>query len=283
MDAVREAYKLMRWRFLPVRYAGKLRRLATNPGLSAPIRGREAQTIAEQGYTAGPGVPADLLDQMRAIYLPRGVEVVPKTGGHPFTNLMRVEDFTSDNPVLRFAMSRPVLDIAHDYFGGRLVCDSLQVLYSWPTGDMLSESQMWHKDYGDSRSLHVVAYVNDVLDDAGGPFGFVDRQDTKRISASPFIRRINDARFARELGDGTVRVFRGRAGESVAIDPSSCYHYGSRCERPRTAVFVTFSTDRPFVAPVSLVTENAERLRKAATELRPDLSDAYLARLFSAA
>ena len=97
------------------------------------------------------------------VYGPRGEQVLHRQEGHPFTNLFQREDLTPNNPVFRFAFSPQVLDRADEYFGGRFVFDSIQVLYSWPTEGALRESQMWHKDYGDWRSFHCVAYVNDVL------------------------------------------------------------------------------------------------------------------------
>jgi hypothetical protein len=157
------------------------------------------------------------------------------------------------------------------------------VLHSFPNDDeALRESQMWHKDFGDARSFHCVAYLNDVLDDDHGPFGFVDKADTRRIGSSPFIRRISDEQFAAELGHGRVRTFCGRAGESVFVDPAACYHYGSRCRVPRTAIFATFNTDRPYVDAVPVLRRNAARAASEAAKVRPDVSEAEFRRLFAA-
>ena len=54
---------------------------------------------------------------------------------------------------------------------------------------------------------------------------------------------------------------------------------GLKARNPRLAIFVTFNTDRPFVAPTALVTEQRERIAAAAQGVRPDLSPAYLARI----
>jgi hypothetical protein len=174
-----------------------------------------------------------------------------------------------------------VLDAADAYFGGRVTLDSIQVLWSFPTDD-LRESQMWHRDYGDAKSFHCITYLNDVQSDADGPFVFVDRNDTRRIRSSPIIRRIDDVTFERELGNGKVHSFFGLAGESVFVDPAVCYHYGSRCETGRLAVFVTFNTDRPFVPAQSPLRENRQRVLDAAKLIRPDLDEVYLRRLLNA-
>ena len=51
---------------------------------------------------------------MLDIYGSRSKAVVPKVGGHPFTNLFREDDLSADNPVFRFALSPAVLDAALD-------------------------------------------------------------------------------------------------------------------------------------------------------------------------
>jgi hypothetical protein len=275
----KELYKALRWRFIPVRYAGKVRRSIGGARRMAarPTRDRR---IGEFGYDAGPTIPAALIDEIRALYAPRVADVVPTSGGHPFQNLFVADDLDAENPVFRFAMSPEVFDRAVDYFGGRMSFDSIQYLYSWPTDGALLESQKWHRDFGDSKSLHCVAYVNDVTTDADGPFVFVDRKDTRNIGRSMLIRRIEDERFARELGDGEIRRFYGKAGESVLIDPAACYHYGSRCRTPRHAIFVTFNTDRPYVAAIPTLRDNGERAFQAARQVRPDLDEALLRRVF---
>lgn len=96
----------------------------------------------------------------RSVYLPRAPEVTPEALKAPFVNLSRSEDLKIDNPLTQFAFSKEVLDVAIDYFGGRLSLDSLQVLYSYPQCGDLKESKKWRLDYGDSKFLHCVAYLN---------------------------------------------------------------------------------------------------------------------------
>lgn len=278
MLAVRDALHFVRWRVVAVRYAGRLavRRPPAPAGTTEVDR-----RMRELGHAPGPSLPAELLAEALAIYSPRAEQVVPTAGGHPFVNLFRPEDATADNPVFRFALSPAVLDRVHDYFDGDFRFDSIQVLYSWPT-DSVAESQMWHKDYGDSRSFHCVAYLSDVTTSADGPFVFVDRRDTRRIGRSPFIRRIADEKFARELKGGKQHTFFGMAGESVLVDPAACYHYGSRCQNPRLAIFVTFNSARPFVPAQPMIRGRTAPNVAAARQVRPDLSETYLARIFAA-
>ncbi len=277
MSALKSAMTFVRWRVVPVRYFGKLTGLH-GPAVPPQPRLATTRTISEDGHAPGPAMPASLLEAITRQARERTSSVVPHKGGHPFVNLMWPDDFSADNPVLQFAFSPDILDIADDYFRGQFILDSIQLLYSWPT-ETPEESQLWHRDFGDNRSLHCVVYLSDVPDDDAGPFTFVDKADSRRMKRSPFIRRIDDRQFLQELGDGKIRRMLGQAGTSVWVDPSTCYHFGSRCRTPRLALFVTFNSDRPFVAATDLVRANRDALLAAAKALRPDLEPAYLGRM----
>lgn len=277
MAALKSAATFVRWRIVPVRYIGKLTGAHGPDALPQP-RLSNTRRIDTDGHAPGPLMPGEILSLIQQQFQGRTQSVVPQAGGHPFVNLLQADDLTAACPIVRFAFSKDVLDVAHDYFDGRFILDSIQLLHSWPTSTP-EESQLWHRDFGDNRSLHCLVYISDVLDDSAGPFTFVDKPDSQRIKRSPFIRRISDSQFQRELGNGKIRQMLGHAGTSVWVDPSTCYHYGSRCQTPRLALFVTFNSDRPFVAATDLVRANSGRLLQAATELRPDLDPAYLGRM----
>lgn len=273
----RKIASFVRWRLVPVRYATMLASLKWSRLCKAtPVRNSSISEINSKGYTTGPVMDSDLLKLAKDIYEPRGKLVEPKLTGHPFVNLFNETDIRSDNPVFKFAFSAEVLDAAADYFGGRLILDSIQVLYSYPTEGDPRESQYWHLDYGDRKSFHCVTYLNDVLNMEDGPFVYVDKPTTQNIGRSLIVRRISDQQFNRELKDGKIESFLGRAGSSVLVDPSACYHYGSRCKVPRIAIFVTFSTWYPFAQPMPHVTQNSLKILDAAREVRPDLSEPFL-------
>lgn len=271
----------LRWRLVPVRYLGRLRRLNRHNFSTVYVpKTSKAQEIERVGFITGPTFDGKLLRQLQELYLPR-VEAVRNTKSKaPFINLSRPEDITADNPLMKLAFSPEILDVALDYYSGHCRLDKLQVLYSFPSDkNDIKESQMWHLDFSDSRSFHSITYLNDVLDNDGGPFVFVDKNDTRRVRKGPIIRRINDSQFQQELGNGVVRSFLGRAGETVMMDPAVCYHYGSRCKVGRVAIFATFSSDKPYAPAMSLITENTKKLLDVAIQLRPDLDRRVLEEL----
>lgn len=93
------------------------------------------------------------------------------------------------------------------------------------------------------------------------------------------VRRIEDTRFEVESGGVKPMVAFGRVGTSIWVDPAVCCHYGGRCKRPRAAIFVSFYSDRPFVAPVSLIARSVKKIIEIGKELRPDLDPSIFDRM----
>jgi hypothetical protein len=114
-------------------------------------------------------------------------------------------------------------------------------------------------------------YLNDVEEIIHGPFVFVNRTESKKMKRSFLIRRIKDEDFMKELGNGKIETFYGKAGESIFVDPAVCYHYGSRSKEGRLAIFFTFNTSTPYVIIPGLIQNNRNKLFEIGKNLRPDL------------
>lgn len=277
---LRDTYGFLRWRLVPVRMLGKLKH-----ALARPTRPPRAETrfdadklarIETHGVCAATPVPQTVLAEIEAKYLPRAAQVTPRAEGHPFENIMRAEDFSADDPVFRLAFSEEVLGAADAYFDGHYLFDSIQVLHSFPTEGKLRASQMWHKDYGDNKSLHFVMYVNDVQSDEDGPFVYIDRERSKSVAKRPIIRRLSDEEIARETGSADFERVFGKAGDAILVDPSACYHYGSRCKNGRTAVFVTFNSATPYEPMQEPLKSARKQAADEARKVRPDLPPEYI-------
>lgn len=279
---LRDTVGFLRWRLVPMRALGKVRnRLAgrTPPQLdenSATMDSARLTEMNTKGFTSAGAIDAELLAEMRDIYLPRGDDVVPSDHGHPFENIIRPEDFTAENPVFRLAFSDQILGAANSYFDGAFSIASIQVMRSFPTHGDLRESQRWHRDFGDNKSLHFIMYLTDVTSEEHGPFAFIDKQTSKRVKSSPIIRRLTDAEIASEIGSDDFEAFYGKAGEAIFVDPAVCYHFGSRCKVPRTAVFITFNTHVPYTEMMQPLGSHRAQAAEEAKKARPDLSPRYI-------
>lgn len=286
VTALRDTLGFLRWRLVPLRALGKLKnRLAgfDAPGASHHLAAMEKGRLSEldtKGWTNAPSPDAQTLRELIELYIPRADDVVPTDFGHPFENVVRPQDFEPTNPLLRFAMSDAILGAANSYFDGKFSIASLQVIRSFPTHGPLRESQKWHRDYGDAKSLHFIMYLSEVREARDGPFAFIDKGASRRVRRSPIIRRLSDAQIASEIGTDRFEVFRGGPGDAIFIDPAACYHFGSRCTVPRTAVFITFNTHIPYTPMMEPLNGHRAQAAAAAKTIRPDLPADYIERIF---
>ncbi|SEG18043.1 hypothetical protein [Flavobacterium urumqiense] len=277
MKTIKSNLIYIRWHLIAIRYLSLFKNYRGNflvPSAKSKIA--SSLEINLKGFSNGPKIDDNILNEIRKIYESRIKDVVIGSKGAPFVNLIKDEDITIDNPIMKIAFSKDVFDAALDYFGGKIILDSIQLLYSVPTAGELRESQKWHKDFGDTKSFHSITYLNDVTSVEEGPFVFLNKENSKKMKWSLFIRRISDNIMQQELKNGEVEYFYGKAGSTVFVDPAMCYHYGSRCKIPRYAIFVTFNSTTPFVSPLKIVENNQGKLLEVASNLRPDLSKKML-------
>lgn len=278
--ALRDAASFLRWRLVPVRKLGKIKNRiaghAAPPAREATFDPGRIEQLKSEGYC--PAMPVDpaQVQKMQDIYLPRGEAVKATDHGHPFKNVVRPEDYNADNPLFQLAFSDDILNAAQAYFDGEFSFASIQVARSFPTSGDLRESQKWHLDYGDAKSLHFIMYLNDVTAIEHGPFVFVDKQVSRKVKRSPIIRRLTDDQIAGEIGTDEFEVFYGKAGSAILMDPAACYHFGSRCRVPRTAVFITFNTHVPYTAMMDPLGSHRAQAAREAKRVRPDLAPQFI-------
>lgn len=237
---------------------------------------RICQEISKVGFCIMDPVDPSLVDEIVKKVSDRIPEGVINNNNAPFVNLIKNSDIVSDSPILKLAFSKEIFDNAIDYFSGNVTLDSIQVLYSCSGGGKPRESQLWHKDYGDSKSFHGIIYLNDVFDVESGPFSFIDKNQSKKITPFPVVRRIKDKDFYHELGVEESECFYGGPGSLLLVDPAVCYHHGSRGNKSRLAIFITFNSSSPYVKAQHFVSQNRSELISCAKKIRPDLSESFL-------
>lgn len=158
-----------------------------------------------------------------------------------FSQLLSAEDRGLDDVYMRVALDEELLDIAASYLGGTPFLESVELLFSRPVGNGAPvQSQLWHRDRTDAAILKLFVYITDV-GDRNGPFIFLPKQHSGNV---PWYlpHYIDDERMERYAPVSEAVTVKGKAGTAFLIDTANCYHLGSRCEEPRLAYVVYYSS-----------------------------------------
>jgi hypothetical protein len=141
------------------------------------------------------------------------------------------DDFCAHPDLLRFMVSRPILDIATAYLGAVPLLAGANLWWS-PPNDSASSSQLFHTDNEDWRQLKVMINVYDT-DASHGPFTLVPADASERaLRATRYVTgRLPDEAVHAHIGDCQPVAFTGRAGSGGFVDTSRCLHFGSRENR----------------------------------------------------
>ncbi len=97
-----------------------------------------------------------------------------KAGEHNLTRKTFIFQLLGDHPRLdpesvyaRFALQRPILEIANAYFGMYTRLRFYNVWHTLTTNTDARESQLWHRDREDHLILKLFVYFSDIDEDAG--------------------------------------------------------------------------------------------------------------------
>lgn len=236
----------LRWRLKPVRWAGKwagsIALMARRNGAHPSIAGEQPallHELREKGYAQrdeSMQIPPIALESMAGIA--KGQAFVDVTARHPDLVSRVFADIVND-PVLS--------NVINGYFDGQVRLWNVALNYSDPS-DTLSDSQMWHFDYGDVRQLHFMVYFTDV-DELTGPFTFLNAALSDKVDRHPlWIERLTDAELTEHYDiDAQAEAIRlcGKRGDVFLNDPGRLLHQGARCVKPRLVLFISFTTPTP--------------------------------------
>lgn len=178
-----------------------------------------------------------------------------------FGELLTEEDFHPESIFIRFALQNDVLSVVSNCLGQIPRLFSVSLLCSQPADGQWSESQLWHRDYDDSRIIKLFVYLSDVEDDRAGPFTFIPRKLSKSVGRDLVPRRISDVEMSTKTGlDCSEKVY-GKSGTAFFVDTAACYHLGSRCiDKTRVAYVATYTTMAPLDPPRIKALEKAQHL-----------------------
>lgn len=83
---------------------------------------------------------------------------------------------------IRFAAQPSLVELVAAYFGEAPYLSYVALDLSEYAGEVLSTSQLWHRDHDDTKVVKLFVYLTDVASGLDGPFTFIRPQASRRIS-----------------------------------------------------------------------------------------------------
>jgi hypothetical protein len=242
----RAVASFIRWRLKPVRWSAKL----LGEALFLPSRILTRPVAARGGDDTVAALEANGYAKVASGFEVPPIDVTALAGraaGKSFVDVGPDHSSALTEAFVRLMRRPGVQETVLRYFGGRPWLWNVALNYS-DVSDRMSDSQLWHFDYGDTRQLHFMVYFTDVGLDCG-PFTFIDATTSSKVPRHPVvIERFTDRDLAESYGiDVATRAIRlvGSRGDVYVADPGRVMHQGARCERPRLVMFASFTTPAP--------------------------------------
>lgn len=141
------------------------------------------------------------------------------------------KEFLSQLDLMRFAVSRPVLDQASKYFSSVPLLTSARLWLS-PPNQTLKSSQLFHVDVEDRTQLKMFINIGDITEEHG-PLAFLPTNTSDRVVKKIHLKKYSGMRLSDEKvlsleNQRQLIKLTGPAGSGGFVDTSRCLHYGSR-------------------------------------------------------
>jgi hypothetical protein len=141
------------------------------------------------------------------------------------------------SPYARFALQPAVLSVLSEIYGELPRLSYVAVTHSLPTADDFQISQLWHRDYDDTRVVKLFVYLTDV--GAGdGPFTFVPGPVSDRVGFTLRSHNSDDA-MRRFIDLDSAISMNGPKLTAFMIETSRCLHMGSRVDAGHSRLMYT--------------------------------------------
>jgi hypothetical protein len=271
INQLKKIYWFFRWQLKPIREITKCMYAFTRNGKkttvshsASKIEHQYLKDLRANGYAA-------IKENIALTPVPIS-KFQSLSGSQSFVNVADKEWPAVKNFLIDVLTNEHLSSTICNYFEGNPWLWNIALNYS-EANKRLSDSQLWHFDYGDTRQLHLMAYFNDVDLDTG-PFTFLTAVESDKVKRTAWIiERLTDKDLSDQYGiDVATQAIRltGATGELFLTDPGRVMHQGARCNKPRLVLFATFTS----VTPMSLGGSKTLRV-----DQRKDLYDAYQAKV----
>ncbi len=157
----------------------------------------------------------------------------------------------TDDPFVGFAMQPAVIAVLVEIYGEIPRFDSVLLTRSIYDGKPPSYSQLWHRDYDDTKVVKLFVYLTDVVERADGPFTFFPGPASDRARYSRRSHRTDQA-LATKIDLSEARSITSPRLSAFLVETSRCLHMGSRLDEGHERLMYTatfFAAPRLYPEP----------------------------------
>lgn len=157
----------------------------------------------------------------------------------------------SDNCFVSPALDPAVIGVLASALGELPQLDYVLVTFSEGSDAPLTSSQLWHRDYDDTRTIKLFVYLTDVTEVADGPFTFLPAPVSDRVGFTRRTHRADGAVFTGGIIRDDIKEMTGARGRAFLVETSRCLHMGSRVlpGHARLLYTATFTTAPRLYSP----------------------------------
>ncbi len=175
-----------------------------------------------------------------------------------FSPIVDVSTFTRDHPLVRLALNPDILDSVTHYLRCVPLIQDIMVRWSPAVArEAFRSSQLFHLDGEDTRQIKIFVLCSEVGPE-NGPLQLMDAVTSARVRDAlgyQYRSRVTDEQVREILGEAKLTPVVGAPGTVGLVDPSRCFHFGSRVTQgadPRLVANVQYLRPFAFTLPRSV-------------------------------
>jgi hypothetical protein len=236
-------------RRLPMRREINARRALLSELASTSVIKKHAAELREQGYS----IVTEIIDPVRMAALAKaGEDKLVRAHATPIRQDATHKDFwvrlldedkqdgmlPVDNPFVKFALQPEILAIAGHAFGELPRLDYVLLTLSRSANTEFNYSQLWHRDYDDTRVIKLFVYLTDVRNEEDGPFTFIPGPVSDRMGFRVRSHQ-TDAEISTVIPLTAAQAIKGPKLSAFMVDTARCLHMGSRVSQGHERLLYT--------------------------------------------
>ena len=149
--------------------------------------------------------------------------------------------------ILNLVLNQKIIELCLAYYGAVPKLSFLKVrhAFAYETYDP-KDTQLWHYDPGSFKLLKVLIYLNNVLDEGGGPFQFIKGTHFGGVDSPLYAQSRYSDKEIGELGAGSLFTGVANLGDMILCDATGIHRGLQPLTKDRTVLIANYCLHREY-------------------------------------